>query len=392
MQPPLDWRCAAALFLWASRVGAQQVQGSVTITGGSATDVVGTSSRALSVLPSLSFIPDPRLVLGLGGNGTRYDDQRWSIGGQASAAGRLPLGSRAAFTLDADGGMTTTSYDFSYTTASALPAMEGSLGPLTAYAGVSGAIANTRLTRAIPGAPGLLGETPLGASSSIEASRTSHGVVFGANTRVSSGTGENVVLGVREHHSVVDTFSLVDRSASLATSSGRLALSGTLGVRGERSSQATFGNAALVVAVDPRFAIQVAGGAYPADRLIGTPGGRFVSLGVSLRTGRAERRLPGADGAPALATGMSRLTIREADAHRVDVAGDFSNWKPIAAARARNGVWFVDLRIPPGQYRYAFRVDGTTWAVPDGAATVNDGFGGKSAWLIVSETPNSSAR
>jgi 1,4-alpha-glucan branching enzyme len=111
-----------------------------------------------------------------------------------------------------------------------------------------------------------------------------------------------------------------------------------------------------------------------------------------VRTGRAERRLPSAAGAPPIAAGMTRLTIRETLARRVDVAGDFSNWKAIATTRAPNGVWFIDLRIPPGQYRYAFRIDGTTWAVPDGASTVNDGFGGKSAWLTVSETPNGSTR
>ena len=76
----------------------------------------------------------------------------------------------------------------------------------------------------------------------------------------------------------------------------------------------------------------------------------------------------------------------------VEIAGDFSNWKPVAATRAPNGVWFADIRIPPGQYRYAFRIDGTTWAVPDGIAAVNDGFGGKSAWLTISDAPSRAAR
>jgi len=64
----------------------------------------------------------------------------------------------------------------------------------------------------------------------------------------------------------------------------------------------------------------------------------------------------------------------------------------VSATRASNGVWFADIRILPGQYRYAFRIDGTTWMVPDGAEAVNDGFGGKSAWLIVSDSPSNSAR
>jgi hypothetical protein len=46
-------------------------------------------------------------------------------------------------------------------------------------------------------------------------------------------------------------------------------------------------------------------------------------------------------------------------------------------------VWYADLKIPPGQYRYAFRVNGIEWRVPDGATAVKDDFGGKSAWLTV---------
>jgi 1,4-alpha-glucan branching enzyme len=80
---------------------------------------------------------------------------------------------------------------------------------------------------------------------------------------------------------------------------------------------------------------------------------------------------------------MTRLALRDEDATSVEIAGDFTNWKFVAATRATNGVWFVDLRIPPGQYRYAFRVDRTKWKVPSGAVVSDDDFGGKSAWLTV---------
>jgi hypothetical protein len=41
------------------------------------------------------------------------------------------------------------------------------------------------------------------------------------------------------------------------------------------------------------------------------------------------------------------------------------------------------VRIDPGEYRYAFRVNGSAWTVPDDVAAVDDGFGGRSAWLSV---------
>src|SRR5439155_13495028 len=95
---------------------------------------------------------------------------------------------------------------------------------------------------------------------------------------------------------------------------------------------------------------------------------------------------------PPGAAGLTRLALRADDASRVEVAGDFDDWKPVPAQRADNGVWFVDLRIPPGHYRYAFRVNGQRWTVPEGSAAVKDEFGGKSAWLDVSASPSSEGR
>lgn len=391
------WIIAVAFI--ATRATAQQpvqhFQGSLTIAGGSATDVVGATSHAVSVLPAMAFTPDPRIAFGVGGNATQYNDARWSLGGLASAAGRLPVGSHAALTLNADGGATTTSYDFSYTTVTALPAVEAVAGPVTAYLGANVAAATSRLTRITSPAAGLFGDLFSGSTpsdSSISASRTSHGVVAGANLHLSVPSGESIVVGLRQQHGMVDTISTRDRSASASLSAGRFTLNGTMGVRTEPGVSTRFGSGALSLAIDSRISIAAAAGAYPADHLIGTPRGRFATLGLSLSTGRAEQRAASAAGVSAPAAGFTRLAIRSESARRVEVAGDFSNWKLITATRAPNGVWYADIRIPPGQYRYAFRIDGTTWAVPDGSATAEDGFGGKSAWLTVSDTPNRSAR
>jgi 1,4-alpha-glucan branching enzyme len=67
----------------------------------------------------------------------------------------------------------------------------------------------------------------------------------------------------------------------------------------------------------------------------------------------------------------------------VELAGDWNNWVPRAMRRDAAGVWYQDVQLAPGAYRYAFRVDGQRWTVPRGAATVDDGFGGRSAWLSV---------
>jgi 1,4-alpha-glucan branching enzyme len=86
------------------------------------------------------------------------------------------------------------------------------------------------------------------------------------------------------------------------------------------------------------------------------------------------------------------VSIAAADARRVEVAGDWNQWRPVPLRRADNGVWYLDLAIAPGVYRYAFRIDGQTWQVPRGVAAVDDGFGGKSAWLTVGQPGHASTQ
>jgi hypothetical protein len=140
----------------------------------------------------------------------------------------------------------------------------------------------------------------------------------------------------------------------------------------------------LGIAVRPTVILQLSAGSYPSNPMFGTAGGRFVNAGVTLRLGRAASAMPAPAGVAAPERGMTRVSIRAADAKRVELAGDFNKWQPIAARRAGNGVWYVDLTLPPGEYRYAFRIDEKEWRVPEGVAAADDEFGGKSAWLTVS--------
>lgn len=376
---------AVTLLTRAQNVHAQQVQGALAVTGGSATDVLGVTSRAVTLAPSLTFLTDPRAVFGIAGSATQFDNRQWSAGGGATAALRAPFGHFAAVTLDGGANATTTSYDFSYYTASAIPALEGDFGAVTAYVGGHGALASASVPQQLETPGGLLGFSPVTSTSTVDVSRTMRGALFGANVRIPAGDGVSFVAGVREEHATIDTVATVDRSASLNLVEGMVAIGGTLGMRREPVGNTTFGSAALSLAVKPSVSVDVSVGSYPSDRLIGTPGGRYLNLGISLHTGRtssANRLSP--EGAPTVPAGFTRLAIRDDDASRVDVAGDFTNWKPVATQRAPNGVWYVDLRIPAGRYRYAFRINGSDWRIPDGATAVDDDLGSKSAWLVVS--------
>ncbi len=49
-------------------------------------------------------------------------------------------------------------------------------------------------------------------------------------------------------------------------------------------------------------------------------------------------------------------------AHSVAVVGSFNDWEPTPLTDKNNdGVWRVQLKLPPGRYEYAFVVDGRWW-------------------------------
>ncbi|HEX4685035.1 MAG TPA: glycogen-binding domain-containing protein [Gemmatimonadaceae bacterium] len=361
----------ATLAVAAHGVSAQTMQGSLALSGGSATDAAGLTARAATITPTLTLSPAPDAAFALSASGTRFDNEQWAAASSLGVALRKSLASWARATLDADAGGTTTSYNYSYGTAGVLPALETTVGGMTAYAGMRLAAAST--------------------------SRTSSGGLAGANLRIADANGESLILGARIERARIDSITQVDRSATAALYYGSLGISGSLAWRADPAASTMFGSVGLSLAVTHATALTLSAGAYPADRLVGTPAGRFFTVGATLLTGTprtsgaSRQRQPEAAGAPGADAGMTRLTLIASDARVVEVAGDFTNWQFIRAERAANGVWYVDLRIPPGQYRYAFRTNGAKWIVPAGVEVVDDDFGGKAAWLVVG-TPGTAAR
>lgn len=84
-----------------------------------------------------------------------------------------------------------------------------------------------------------------------------------------------------------------------------------------------------------------------------------------------------------------RLVFVAPQAATVAVTGDFARWDPNGIPLARpnpDGVWSVELRLPPGLHHYVFIVDGTEWRPdPNAASQVDDGFGQKNSVLLVPE-------
>ena len=365
----------------ALRVHAQVVRGDVSVGGGTGTDQRGVHSSAVTIAPSIMYIPNSMFSAGLSGSATRFGTNAQALGGSGSLGARIPLGGGVALAASGVASATATSFNATYSSAELTPTLEATLGPTTLFGGVHGVRGRSTIRQA-PTSGGVF-SNPVGARD-VTTSRTSAGPVFGGVVDIDRANGAK--LGYREEHARIDGVGYADRVATGTFGNDRYALSGVAGLRNAPDEQVGFGNVTTTIALARSIALQVAAGSYPSNRVTGTFGGSFASIGVSFR---GLRRLDTEDdvvvvrGAAAPSIGVKRLAIRVADAQRVEIAGDWNNWTPVAATQAANGTWYSDVRLQPGEHLYAFRIDGKQWMVPEGVASVEDGFGGRSALVVV---------
>ena len=363
-------------------LAGQQARAHLLIAGGTATDLRGVRSGAYSLAPSVSLSPRSNFALSLGGRGTRFTSNEWSLGGFAAAGARIPFGAGLGLRLSGNADAVRTSYRGTYLSAEGLPAIEWSSAAFRLWGG-----ARLAAARMVIESSASAGPVPLpGPGSSV--TRWLAGPAFGGALRlVRFERGGGVELSYREEHGRPAGSPVVDRIAGFRIARGALELTASLGRRTADAERRTFGGARLAVALLPGVSLLGAAESYPGNRLTGAPGGRAFTAGLSLGVGgpRTPKRLPRPAGVVGPGRGLTRLAIAAPRAARVEVAGDWSQWRPQALQRSANGVWYVDVAIAPGAYRYAFRIDGKSWEVPRGMAAVDDGFGGKTAWLTVPE-------
>jgi hypothetical protein len=361
-------------------LGGQGVEPRLTGVAGSATDIRGVRSGAVSLVPSLLVASRDRgTSLLLSGRGTRFETGEWAGGGGLALEARIPARGALGLTLSGAGDYTITSYDWTFATLEGTSATELRVGGLSLHGGLRGATARTTFEMAGP-APGP------GPPATIANTAWLWGPVFGGSYRFSvPGVVPAMSVSYREEHARLEEERFVDRVAEARLLLGRVSLLGRTGWRSAPDERRSFGGVRGAVVVTPALAVIGALESYPSNRLTSTLGGRTLAAGLSLGFGRAGRApsLPRPAGVAPPAGNMTRISIRAARASSVELAGDWNRWTPVPARRAENGVWYVDLALPPGDYRYAFRIDGREWRIPDGAAAVDDDFGGKSAWLTV---------
>jgi 1,4-alpha-glucan branching enzyme len=85
---------------------------------------------------------------------------------------------------------------------------------------------------------------------------------------------------------------------------------------------------------------------------------------------------------PVLPAGREIL-VRAPGAGRVELAGDFTDWRPVELQPAAGGTWRAVLPISSGLHRLAIRIDRGEWHAPPGSRAVRNEFGGEVAEVVV---------
>jgi hypothetical protein len=197
---------------------------------------------------------------------------------------------------------------------------------------------------------------------------------------------------------VDDSIRYTDALLSAAINLPRVDLHASAGFRGGSrlptlgGTAKSWGSVSVTGWMLSRFALVASAGTYPVDLTQGFPGGRFASVSVRFGSRRFEP-----SSAPILETTPRRgfevrnidsrtreLRVRAPSANTVEIMGDFTDWSPVSLRTAENGWWTIQLPVSPGIHEVNVRINGGSWAVPQGLPRKSDEFGGSVGVLVIS--------
>ncbi len=144
-----------------------------------------------------------------------------------------------------------------------------------------------------------------------------------------------------------------------------------------------------ILQLTDRFAFTATAGRQLADAIRGLPQADLataalrVSFGpkplpVMQRSAIARASLESQPGGG----GELVVSVFASDTMLIEVAGDFSEWKPLPLHR-EEGFLVARVRLPPGKYRVAVRANLGPWRAPRNLARVRDDFGGEAGLLVI---------
>ncbi len=333
------------------------------------------SSSAASLTPSVQW-RTPRITLAARGTLLAFESGNTSLQGLITAGAFSPA--LGPFRLEADGEAGASSY--------------------SSFAHFSHGLAELR-AHLMSERWGLYAGPLVGRLASIGTSRGLSGVSLGGWAREGAAALELTWTSI----ALADTvFGDVRGRVRLLTGAFDVEAVAGLRSRSLGGTGSAYADVSGAVRLTPWLALVLSGGNYPSDPVRGTIPGGFFTAGFRLTASSpaaiavvpqlAARPAPAGAGRPVpLAEarvaveqieGVSMLTVRAA-AERVEVMGDFTDWKPVVLTRSVPGRFVCPTALPPGMLRFNVRLDGGAWGVPLGAVVAADDFGGAVGVLVV---------
>ena len=188
-------------------------------------------------------------------------------------------------------------------------------------------------------------------------------------------------------------YDLTDLATELRYEHGALLLdaTGTLrnGARATTASQSALYFTA-VWTFSPRYSFAVGTGRQLADPVRGVPDMQITSAAIRIAlvparvagSANSTRGVSFATLTPKSSGALLVVRIVADDSSRVELAGTFSDWKPVPLTRTSGG-WEAEIALPPGRHRVAVRINGGPWQAPRGTARVRDEYGGEAGLIVV---------
>jgi hypothetical protein len=168
----------------------------------------------------------------------------------------------------------------------------------------------------------------------------------------------------------------------------------------EGAGQGVYGEGSGSLPLSDQWSVVMSGGRYPSDPIRGNIAGRYVSAALRFHMQRPTRRIAplpirgtganGGDPPPSTlltltpqSPGYVKLVLQAPPASLVEIAGDFTEWRPISLGQTSEGRWEVVLPIVAGVHQINMRVDGGPWTVPGGTTRLAGDYGDEVGTFVV---------
>lgn len=88
-------------------------------------------------------------------------------------------------------------------------------------------------------------------------------------------------------------------------------------------------------------------------------------------------------------TGKVRFELA-AEASEVSLMGDFNGWNDAkhAMKKSKNGTWFIEIKLAPGEYQFLYFIDRHVWKTDQEAPRVVNSFGTENSFLKMPAKPS----